>query len=101
MYTIAAYCGDASIQLHATSSVRPPSGASSLQTNGGPFLESGEARKLFHSVRWPTCGVHAGMRCLLHSGRLRDEPHIGRKLTAIEAVESKRIQDLKGLKNGE
>ncbi len=57
--------------------------------------------KLFHSVRCPTCGVHAGMRCLLHSGRLRDEPHIDRKLTAIEAVESKRIQDLKGLKNGE
>jgi hypothetical protein len=46
------------------------------------------------------CGVHAGMRCLLHSGRLRNEPHIDRKLAAIEAVERNGIQHLKGLKNG-
>jgi len=55
--------------------------------------------KLFHSVRCPTCGVHAGMRCLLHSGRLRNE-HVDRKLAAIEAVETNGIQHLKGLKNG-
>jgi len=39
------------------------------------------------------------MRCLLHSGRLRNE-HIDRKLAAIEAVETNGIQHLKGLKNG-
>jgi len=31
------------------------------------------------------------MPCLLHSGRLRNDPHIDRKLDAIEAVETKRI----------
>jgi len=34
----------------------------------------------------PTCGVAAGMPCLLHSGGLRIDPHIDRKLDAIEAV---------------
>jgi hypothetical protein len=37
---------------------------------------------------------------LLHSGGLRNEPHIDRKLTAIEVVETKRIQSLKEPKNG-
>jgi len=38
-----------------------------------------------------TCGVAAGMPCLLlHSGRLRNDPHIDRKLDAIEAVEAKK-----------
>jgi hypothetical protein len=40
------------------------------------------------------------MRCLLHSGRLRNEPHIDRELAAIVAVETNGIQHLKGLKNG-
>jgi hypothetical protein len=40
------------------------------------------------------CGVAAGMPCLLHSGGLRNEPHIDRKLAAIEAVEAKRIPRL-------
>jgi hypothetical protein len=38
-----------------------------------------------------TCGVAAGMPCLLHSGGLRNDPHIDRKLDAIDAVETKRI----------
>ena len=36
-----------------------------------------------------TCGVAVGMPC--DSGRLRNDPHIDRKLDAIEAVEAKRI----------
>jgi hypothetical protein len=46
---------------------------------------------MFLAVPCPTCGVAAGMRCLLHSGGRRNEPHIDRKLIAIEAVETKRI----------
>ena len=42
------------------------------------------------AVPCPTCGVAAGKRCLLHAGGLRNEPHIDRKLRAIEAVESRR-----------
>ncbi len=42
-------------------------------------------------VPCPTCGVAAGMPCLLHSGGLRNDPHVDRKLDAIEAVETKRI----------
>ena len=41
------------------------------------------------SVPCPTCGVAAGMRCLLHSGGLRTEPHLERKLSAIEAIKGK------------
>jgi hypothetical protein len=37
-----------------------------------------------------TCGVAAGMPCLLSSGRLRNDPHLDRKLDAIEAVETKK-----------
>lgn len=47
--------------------------------------------KLFLSVPCPTCKVAAGKRCLLHSGDLRSEPHLDRKLTAVEGVETKRI----------
>jgi hypothetical protein len=45
----------------------------------------------FSSIPCPTCGVALGQRCLLHSGRLRTEPHLDRKLAAAEAVESKRL----------
>jgi hypothetical protein len=41
-------------------------------------------------VACPTCGVAAGTRCLLHSGGLRSEPHMNRKLAAIEDIEQKR-----------
>ena len=57
--------------------------------------------ELFHSVPCPTCGVDLGQRCLLHSGGLRSEPHLDRKLAAIEAIETNRIQRLKGPKTGE
>jgi hypothetical protein len=46
--------------------------------------------KLLLAVPCPSCGVAAGDRCLLHAGGFRNELHIDRKLTAIEAVESKR-----------
>jgi CRP/FNR family cyclic AMP-dependent transcriptional regulator len=44
--------------------------------------------KASSSVPCPTCGVAAGQRCLLHSGALRSEPHLDRKLSAIEAIET-------------
>jgi hypothetical protein len=44
------------------------------------------ALKQFSSVPCPTCGVAAGRRCILHSGIPRTEPHIDRKLAAIEAI---------------
>jgi len=57
--------------------------------------------ELFHSVACPTCSVGPGQRCLLHSGGPRTEPHIDRKLAAIEAVETKGIQRFEGPKTGE
>jgi hypothetical protein len=45
--------------------------------------------KQLSSVPCPTCGVAAGKRCVLHSGGLRLEPHVDRKLSAIEAIERK------------
>lgn len=41
------------------------------------------------SVSCPTCGVAAGQRCLLHSGALRAEPHLDRKFSAIEALQTR------------
>jgi len=49
------------------------------------------------SVPCPTCGVAAGQRCLLHSGALRSELHIDRKLSAAEAIERKRHQRIQSL----
>jgi hypothetical protein len=46
-------------------------------------------RKQISSVPCPTCRVAAGMGCILYSGGLRFEPHLVRKLSAIEAVERK------------
>jgi hypothetical protein len=43
------------------------------------------------SVPCPTCGVAAGERCLLYSGALRQESHVDRKLSAAEAIETKKI----------
>ena len=48
------------------------------------------AKQLF-SVSCPTCGVAPGERCLLHSGAPRTEPHLDRKLSAAEAIVTKRI----------
>ena len=47
--------------------------------------------KQVSSVPCPTCGVAAGKRCVLHSGAPRTEPHVDRKLSAAEAIETKRI----------
>lgn len=41
------------------------------------------------SVPCPTCGVAIGEPCLLHSGAPRSEPHLERKLCAVEAVARK------------
>jgi len=41
------------------------------------------------SIPCPTCGVAAGQRCLVHSCALRSEPHLDRKLSAIEATETR------------
>ena len=41
------------------------------------------------SVCCPTCGVPTGERCVLHSGGPRFEPHVDRKLSALEAVEKR------------
>ena len=46
-------------------------------------------RKEMISVPCPTCGVAAGKGCILYSGGLRLEPHLVRKLSAIQALESK------------
>jgi len=43
------------------------------------------------AVACPTCGVAAGKACLLHSGSPRTEPHLDRRLSAAEAIETKRI----------
>jgi hypothetical protein len=43
------------------------------------------------SVRCPTCDVAAGERCHLRSGSPCIEPHLDRKLCAIEALEQKKI----------
>ena len=42
------------------------------------------------SVPCPTCGAAIGEGCELHTGALRTEPHRDRKLSAAEAVETKR-----------
>jgi hypothetical protein len=49
------------------------------------------------SVPCPTCGVAAGKRCLLHSGALRSELHIDRRLSAAEAIEAQRYERIQSL----
>jgi hypothetical protein len=46
--------------------------------------------QLLIAVPCPTCGVDAGMNCVLHEGGMRSDPHIDRKLDAAEAIEAKR-----------
>jgi hypothetical protein len=45
--------------------------------------------KQLASVPCPTCGVGIGERCVLHSGGLRSEPHVDRKLAAAESFDKK------------
>jgi hypothetical protein len=47
--------------------------------------------KQLNAVSCPTCGVAPGQRCILHSGALRSDSHVDRKLSAVEAIESKRM----------
>jgi hypothetical protein len=47
--------------------------------------------KQLSSVPCPSCGAATGHLCELHSGALRVEPHLDRKLAAAEAVETKRM----------
>ena len=47
--------------------------------------------KQLSSVPCPSCGAASGHLCELHSGGLRVEPHLDRKLAAVEAVETKRM----------
>jgi hypothetical protein len=48
-------------------------------------------RKQPTSIPCPICGVAAGLRCLLHSGGPRSEPHLDRKLRAVDEIERNRI----------
>jgi len=54
-------------------------------------MKTGPTLRQLSSVPCPTCGVAAGDRCRLHLGGLRNQPHIDRKLIAMEALESKKI----------
>jgi len=56
---------------------------------------------LLLAVPCPACGVAAGDRCLVHGGGFRNDPHMDRKLSAIEAVESKRISRLGAKKSSQ
>jgi len=47
--------------------------------------------KQVSAIPCPTCGVAIGMPCVLHSGGKRLEPHVDRKLAAIEALEGNSI----------
>ena len=47
--------------------------------------------KQLSSVDCPTCGVSAGIRCILSSGSLRSSPHVNRKVAAAETIGAKRI----------
>ena len=47
------------------------------------------------SVRCPTCGVAAGQLCQVALGFTSFQPHLDRKLCAIEALEQKRILETK------
>jgi len=46
--------------------------------------------KQLSAVPCPICGVAAGQSCVLYSGALRSDPHVDRRLAAVEAVEVKR-----------
>jgi hypothetical protein len=49
------------------------------------------------SVACPICGVAAGKRCLLHSGVLRSDSHVDRKLSAAETIEANRYRHMQSL----
>ncbi|MGB2622009.1 MAG: hypothetical protein WA857_09305 [Candidatus Acidiferrum sp.] len=47
---------------------------------------------LLLSVPCPICEVAAGNPCMFHSGVLRSEPHLDRKILAADVLETKRTQ---------
>lgn len=47
---------------------------------------------LLLSVSCPICQVAVGERCVFRSGVPRPEPHLDRRISAADAVETKRIQ---------
>jgi hypothetical protein len=57
-------------------------------------------RVQFLSVPCPTCGAGLAKCCLNSSGDERAEPHLGRKLSVVEIVETKGIQHLEGGRTG-
>ena len=62
-----------------------------LQSHSVRMKKSELTLKQVSAVPCPTCGVAIGMRCVLQSGGKRLEPHVDRKLAAIEALDGKRI----------
>jgi hypothetical protein len=52
------------------------------------------------SVPCPTCGAATEEACELHTGALRTEPHRDRKLSAAEAVETKRGKREQSVRRG-
>jgi hypothetical protein len=48
--------------------------------------------KQVSSVLCPLCGAAVGKPCRIYSGQKRNEPHVERKLSAIQAVEKKRMR---------
>jgi hypothetical protein len=52
------------------------------------------------SVPCPTCGAAPEEACELHTGALRTEPHRDRKLSAAEAVETKRGKREQSVRRG-
>jgi hypothetical protein len=62
-----------------------------LQSHSVKMKKSELTLKQASAIPCPTCGVAIGMPCLLHSGGKRLEPHVDRKLAAIEALEGNSI----------
>ena len=62
-----------------------------LQSHSVRMKKSELTLKQVSAIPCPTCGVAIGMPCVLHSGGKRLEPHVDRKLAAIEALEGNSI----------
>jgi hypothetical protein len=62
---------------------------SDVLNQSGQMNKKDLTREETNSVPCPTCGVGVGKRCILYSGGLRSEPHLVRKIVAIEALDKK------------
>jgi hypothetical protein len=51
--------------------------------------KKGPSSKAVFTVACPTCGVAAGKRCILTTGKPRIEAHVNRRLSALEMLERK------------